>query len=282
MNLMKKERKKERYMVLLKNAKIFSILPNLRLQGSEQLTDYSVYHFTVREMLLYAAEGICISGLFAYVFFRSWIAFILLLPIAVVFMKRKQIQCCKKRKQAIALQFKELMGSIIAGLHAGYSIENAFINGYKDMSLLFGKQSLIVKELAHIIRNLRNNRNIEELLYEFGKRSQVDDIRDFSEIFRIAKRSGGDLTGMIQQTSQIISEKIEVGCRIDTIISSKRMEQSIMNMVPFGIILYIDFSSPGFFDILYHNFTGNIIMTVMTVLYFVSFFLAEKITDISV
>lgn len=40
--------------------------------------------------------------------------------------------------------------------------------------------------------------------------TDLDDIKYFAEIFRYAKRSGGDVIGIIKQTSHIIHEKAEV------------------------------------------------------------------------
>ena len=126
-------------------------------------------------------------------------------------------------------------------------------------------------------RELRNNRNLEDLLSEFAVRTQVADIRDFAQVFHIAKRSGGNLPGILKNTADIISDKIEVKREITTMISAKRLEQSIMNVVPFAIILYINFTSPGFFDPLYHNFLGIVIMSVLLAVYMAALFLADRI-----
>lgn len=260
---------------------LFTLL-NLREQESNRLTNYDNYYFSIKEILLYLIEGIGLVALLAYVFYRSYIAVFILSPVIVLLFKKKKTECREKRKLSLSIQFRELMSSLIAGLHAGYSVENAFLNSYQDMVLLFGKKSMIARELGYIAKSLKNNRNIEELLDNLGERSNIDDIRDFAEIFRIAKRSGGDLPAMIQQTADVISDKMEVRRRITTLISSKKLEQSIMNMVPFGIILYIDASSPGFFDSLYHNITGIMIMTVLMVIYFVAYVLSEKIMNIKI
>ena len=246
------------------------------------MTDYDIYKFSLKETVLYVCEGLLICALFAYVFFRSYIAFIFMLPVIFLVLKKKNKECKDKRKQALSLQFRELMNSVIASLQAGYSIENAFVNSYRDMLLLFGKGSLITRELAYINNSIRNNKNIEELLEDLGQRSHIDDIRDFAEIFKIAKRSGGELPVIIKRTADIIADKMEVKRKISTIISSKKTEQSIMNIVPFGIVLYIDASSPGFFDSLYHNVPGILIMTVVMIVYLTAYFLAEKIIDIKI
>ena len=49
----------------------------------------------------------------------------------------------------------------------------------------------------------------------------------FAEVFRYAKRSGGDLMAVIKNTAQIIQQKEEVMSEVDTIISGKKMEQRV-------------------------------------------------------
>ena len=75
---------------------------------------------------------------------------------------------------------------------------------------------------------------------------------------------------------------MEIDREIEVLISAKRMEQQIMNLVPFAIIIYISFTAPGFFDVLYHNVLGVSIMTICLLVYFVAYRLSAKIVDISV
>lgn len=178
------------------------------------------------------------------------------------------------------LQFREMMQAVIAGLQAGYSIENSFVHAYEDMRLLYGAGAMISRELKTIARKLKNNQNIEDALDDLAKRAQIQDITDFAEVFRIAKRSGGDLPGILRNTADLIGDRIEVQREIATQISSKKMEQGIMDLVPFGIILYIDATSPGFFDPLYHSVFGVAVMSGMLAVYIGAYLLAEKILDI--
>ncbi len=97
-----------------------------------------------------------------------------------------------------------------------------------------------------------------------------------------AKRSGGDLIRIIRDTTEVINEKLEVKREISTIISAKKLEQSIMNMVPVGIVLYMRLTSGGMFDKLYGNAVGIIVMTVCLLIYFAAKMLADQIVDIQV
>ena len=186
----------------------------------------------------------------------------------------------KKRKKETAVQFKDTILSVSANQKAGYSIENAFHQAYEDMELLYGKESMICKELYIIVAGLKNNVPIESLLYDFGKRSGVEDIIEFSQVFAVAKRSGGNLTEIIERSASVIEDKIETEKEIEVVISARQMEQRIMNVVPFGILLYISAASKGFFDVLYKNAAGVVIMSVCMVIYVGAVFLSGKITDI--
>ena len=57
-------------------------------------------------------------------------------------------------------------------------------------------------------------------------------------------------------------------------------EQKVMMLIPFLLYGYMQVSSKGFFDGLYHNPAGIAIMTVCLGLYLASCVLAEKIMDI--
>ncbi len=235
----------------------------------------------IREIIKYGLQGAGIAALVSYVFYRSVIIFLLLLiPALVLVLRQKKKELLRKRKEELNLQFREMMHAVIAGLQAGYSIENAFIHAYQDISLLYGRQSMMAKELYHLTVEVRNNRNIEDILSDFATRCQITDIRDFAEVFHIAKRSGGNLVGILKNTADIIGDKIEVRREIVTMISAKRLEQGIMNVVPFAIILYIDMSSPGFFDGMYHNLVGIVIMTVLLAVYIAAYLIADKIIRI--
>lgn len=251
-------------------------------KSSKQQGSYDTYQFTVKEYLWYGIQGIGILATISYVFYRSVWAFLLFLPGLYFFYQYKRKQLLKKQKEKISLEFREMMQTVITGLQAGYSIENAFIRSYQEMVMLYGDQSGITKELFYITKALRNNQNLETLLVDLANRTHNEDIQDFSEVFVIAKRSGGDMIGILKNTVNIISDKMEVKREILTLISAKQFEQSIMNVIPFLIILYVDMTSPGFFDGLYHNPVGVIIMTILLGVYLFAYLLAKKIIDIRV
>ncbi|MCR4585660.1 MAG: type II secretion system F family protein [Lachnospiraceae bacterium] len=242
--------------------------------------DYNETRPKGSELCISVISWLMQDAIISYVFYRSVLAFVLVIPGIVPWLRYKTAQYRSSRKEKLKLQFREMMLAVTAGLEAGYSVENAFIRAYPDMCLLYGSDSDMCEELKWISRDLKNNANLEELLSDLASRSHVAEIRDFADVFSIAKRSGGDLPAILRDTASLIGEKIEVRREITTLISAKKMEQTIMNIVPFGIIIYIDATSPGFFDPLYHNPFGVIMMSVMLTVYVLAYLLASKILKI--
>ena len=84
------------------------------------------------------------------------------------------------------------------------------------------------------------NRTLEELWGDFAKRSGIEEIRSFAQIFKAARRSGGQLGMIISHVSEIIGGKIQVQEEIRLMTAQKQFEQKIMNLLPLLIVLYID------------------------------------------
>lgn len=243
---------------------------------------YDSYHMTLREKCKYLGLGCLYLGVFTYFFYRDVRAFILGLPFLYFYMKGKKKELCIKRKKLLQVQFKEALVSVRGSLLAGYALENAFLEAKKDMADFYGKDSLIVKELEFMERGLENNKTIEELISDLGKRSGVEDISDFANVLVIGKRSGGNLGQMLQSTIFVVEDKLALLQEIDTLLHSRQTEQRVMRLIPFFMIAYIELTSGGYFSVLYGNPIGILIMSFCLCLYLTAQIIAKKITLIEI
>ena len=249
---------------------------------AQQELEYDGYCFSRGEALLTCMYIVFLVCFLAVLFYRSIFAVLFLSPVGYRIWKKEKHKKIQKRKKELGLQFKDCIQSVSANLRDCYSVENAFRESYSEISLLYGKDSYMATELPRRTQGLANNLSLECLLLSLGERSGVTDIREFGQIFSIAKRNGGSMTDILMRTSKVIGKKMEIDKEIQVLISAKQMEQRIMNIVPFVIILYISITSPGFFDVLYHNLMGVTVMTICLAVYFAAYELSSKIVDIRV
>ena len=233
-------------------------------------------------LMLLFLKGISIAAAVAYSFYNSFIAFFLLFPLVYVYVLRECQECLKKKKIQSGVQFADGLSSVSAALFAGYSVENAFKEAKKELELLYGKDCELASEFGIITKKIEMNKTVEDALEEFAKKSENEDIITFSEVFRFAKRSGGDLISIVKTAADNIRDKQNVKRDIEILVSAKRFEQKIMNIIPFAIILYLNLTMPDMLKPLYHNLFGICVMSAALICYMAAVFMSEKIADIEV
>lgn len=251
-------------------------------KNSNQVINYKVYKLSKSEFIFYSLEGLLLIAVISYLFYHSIIAFFILSPYLIFFLKEKQKMKREERLVQLNLEFKEGLISLSSALNAGYSIENAFRESLKDLRLIYGEDKIITKEFQYIVNQIDMNITVEYLLKSLADRSGLEDIKSFSEVFSTAKRSGGDLIMIIRTSVESISQKIDVKREIRTLMTEKEFEQKIMNFIPFVIILYVNFSSPGFLAVLYGNLLGIGVMSFCLGIYLLAFYLSKKIIHVEV
>lgn len=242
--------------------------------------NYDEYHLTAPEYFRHLGFALLIDAAFSFVFYRSLLFFFALVPLACFYPFYKKKTLIPARKRKLLLQFREALSVLSGALSAGYSIENALAESVDELALLYGRDGLIVKEFGGLSHLVSMNIPIERAMDEFADRAGIDDIRNFARVLRIAKRSGGELVSIMNHTAETISDRIQVKEEILTMTAARRFEQNIMNAVPLLIILYIDFTSPGFFTIMYASIVGRIVMTLCLAAYLFSIHLSWKILNI--
>lgn len=246
------------------------------------IMDYRTYKFTKREFVLYLTRGMVLYGVIAYLFYRNLFCVLIGMGLSVFYLEKVRTRQLEKRKWELNIQFRDGILGLTNALNAGYSIENAFQEAGRELSFLYGTEAYIVREFQYITAQLGMNCTVEEALYDFGCRSGVEDIRSFAEIFVTAKRTGGDIMGIIHRTGKNIGDKLLIKREIKTLAAAKQLEAKIMEVIPFGILIYLMVFSPGFLDPLYHNMLGTFVMTGGLLLYWGAVSLAEKIMNIEV
>ena len=152
----------------------------------------------------------------------------------------------------------------------------------RDLERLYPQETDIVREFHYMETQLKVSVPVEELLMSFGDRSGIEDIENFAAVFYIAKRTGGDMNRIIQTSSRMLGDKIDVRREIETTLAAKKAEQMIMSLMPAGIILYLKMTSPGFLEVLYGNPFGILAMSLCLGIYGLSYWLGRRIVDIEV
>lgn len=241
-----------------------------------------IYKLTFSEALLCLIKSAAVGSAACFLCYRDIRSLPLAAAITIILNIYIRKKAKEKKRQLCLYRFKDFVSSLNTTLKAGYSVENGIAAAANDMEMLYGSKDIMTSELKNIAARLRIRIRAEELFADLGERSDIDDIRLFARLLAISKRTGGNITSMLNGTVNVICGKIETRQEIDAQISEKSFEQTIMSLMPAGIIIYLSLSFPELINALYGNSFGRLMMTAALGIYAAGYFWGKRIVDIKI
>lgn len=245
--------------------------------------DYNEYDMGIAETIFYIFLGCIVLFAVGYVFYQNIIFSILLALFGLRYPKMRKKAIIKARKNKLELQFKDMLYSLSSAIGAGNSVENALSVTLHDMLQQYNDpNAFIIKELKLMTVRIEMNQPIEAVMEDFAKRSHLEDIQTFANIFEISKRTGGNIISIIRNTTQIIADKIETRTEIETMIAGQQMEQKVLIVLPIGLVFFMTKTGGGFMEPIFTTWAGRIIATVSLGIILLGTLWSKKIADIQI
>ena len=244
--------------------------------------DYRQYHLAKEEYGRVFLLSMGVSVMIAFLFYRSIFGLCCFPVLFYLFCKRERQRQKEWRSQKLLDEFVNGIRVLNTALQAGISMENAWREVQKELLVMYGESSLFLKEVKEMNHSVALNVPIEKLMLQFAYRSGLEDIISFAELFSYGKRSGGNWRRMIQDVIQHIQDKYDARKEIEVMVASKQLEQQVLNVIPLGILLFLQISSWDYMSVLYHNPLGILCMSICLLGYGGAILLSEKILQIQV
>jgi tight adherence protein B len=132
------------------------------------------------------------------------------------------------------------------------------------------------------VKRIEMNDTIEAAVSDLARRAHIEDIDNFADVFHVCKRTGGNLVEVIKNTSNIINDKIEIRQEINIMLSERKFEQRLLNVLPVLMIILISISADDYIRPVFTTIYGRIVMCAAIVLLIAAYFISKKIMDIRV
>ncbi len=258
--------------------------------------NYGVYVMNASEKLLYSLALLVIGGAVGLIFYgglfkkdgvATFMTFVSNIVVFVVvgmlavkfFLPSIADKLRKKRAEKLKTQFCDFASSLTNSLASGMNITDSLNATYIDLQSQYAPDAFIVNEVRELISGVSNNIPIEVMLEDFGIRSGIPDIVNFSTVFATCYRTGGNIKNVVRRTTDIISEKMMIASEIDTAMTSNKLQMNIMNVLPIVIVLMMRLMSSAFAES-FSSLIGVIGLTVSAGLTVAAYKLGKRITDI--
>ncbi|WP_086074449.1 type II secretion system F family protein [Paenibacillus camerounensis] len=245
-----------------------------------QLPDYTVYALSPRlKISAVLAGGLLMFGI-GYLFYHQLLISLLLVPGAAYAPGLLRNYLRDRRRAALNLQFKQTLFSLSSSLSAGRSVENAFREAVADLQMLDPEgNSDMLSELTIICTRMEYNQPIEEALHDFSRRSGMEDVERFADVFTVCKRTGGDLVEVVRRTSSIIGEKLDIQQDIAVSIAQKKFEAKALLAAPLLMVLFMSLTASDYMQPMYTG-AGMAISTLSLAGLYLCYRWTSKIMDI--
>lgn len=261
--------------------------------------NYRVYNMKLFEKILYFLLAFVVGATVGYMFYggigkdefnqptRLTMILNIVIPTFVgivagkIFIPIRTKVLIEKQQKEINHQFRDMLDSLTTSLGAGKNVNDSFISVYSDLKIQYDSDAFILKELEVIIAGIHNNVAIEDVLDDFGNRSDNVDIKSFANVFRISYRKGGNIKDIIRNTQEILSDKMNIAEDIETIVASNKTEQNIMVVMPIILVGAIKLMSPEFAS----NFVspaGLVSTTIGLITFVIAYFVGKQILNIKI
>lgn len=245
--------------------------------------DYHIYEMGRGERTRYIVLAALALFAVSFVFFQSLTLSFLFSLGCFFYPKYKVKDLVRKRKSELNNQFKDALYALSSALGAGRSMEMAFKSALSDLRIIYpDEKTYIIQEFQYICRRIEMNDPVEKALADFGRRSHIEDIINFADVVMICMKTGGSLVNVVKSTSGAISDKIEIEQEIDMILSGKKYEQKLLNIMPLVFIGLINLGGSGYTDPLYKSATGYLLMALSMGILVAAYFISRRIMDIKV
>ena len=263
---------------------------------NNKVINYKVFNLSFTQKILYAVPIFVIGGVVGLVFYANLFmkdgipttathisnlfffcgvgfgAIKMFFPILIDSKK-------KKRQEMLRKQFREMLASLSSSFSAGVNVVKAIGAAKNDMISQFGENSYIAVEMREIEAQMDNGISVYDALKEFSKRSGVEDIEDFANVFEICYLKGGNMQKVVRNTYDLIGDKIAINEEIETKLTSNKMQQKIMSVVPIVMIGFLRMTSSSFAE----NFAtpkGVLSITIAVAMFIGAYVYGNKIVNI--
>ncbi len=226
--------------------------------------------------------GVVAGFIILYTFYQVFIVAIIggvLVGVVNIFVSSQR--AIKKRLLKLRLQFFDLLEAMLVAMRAGNPPIKALESARNDLSLIYSDDSDIMRELDIIIRSFHHSIPLSELFNNFANRSGLEDVYSFASVYATIEGKSSRADEIIKDTQEIIMDKMQIEMEIETLMTAAKSEVTIMLFMPLIILQIINHMGAGFMDVIYTTASGRLIATFGLIMFFVSYYLAKKFSDIN-
>ena len=189
-----------------------------------------------------------------------------------LWLKRKQ----KKRLRLFETQLPDAVDMLVSAMKAGYSFQAAAQFIGDEMADPAGP------EFARFYDEQRLGIDVRQALLNLQGRLDSQDLKMFVTAVLIQRETGGNLSDVLQNLSDLIRERIAMRGHIETLIAEPRMSARFLALLPVVVALILAVVSPAFLTPMYQSGGGRLALVIAGLGVVTGYAIMMKIADVDI
>ena len=242
-------------------------------------------------VLAFLAGGVCSQVFYGGLFrqdgentmmtYISAVIFIVLVGAAAVkvYLPMRAQQLCRKRQHTLSVQFRDMLESLTTSLAAGDTVHQAFEAAYGDLCLQYGEGADLSREIQQVLLAPKSGLTIEVMLQDFARRSGLEDIESFANVFTVCYSTGGNMKDVMRRTHDVITDKMAIADEIRTKLSANKLELNVITLAPIFLMLLLRTTNQSFAE-KFATAGGVVCITIAIAIFVAAYRMGQKIVEI--
>lgn len=185
-------------------------------------------------------------------------------------------KAAEKRVSRIEAQVEPWTNAVANALKASPSLGEAICS---TTTLVPNPMS---QELDVLVREYELGTPLDDALENLSERIQSRTLAGTVLALKIARRSGGNLTEMLESAAASLREFARLDGVVRTKTAEGKAQAFVIGLIPAPMVLGIRATDPRFFEPLFHSFLGQLIVAGAAALWVMAIVAARKILDVDV
>ena len=175
---------------------------------------------------------------------------------------------------AFANELPDILTIIASSLKSGLSFSQAMASVAQESQ---GEVSL---QFRRVLAEVQMGRNLTDALQDIADRMDSQDFRWTISALEIQRDVGGNLSEILATTADTIRGRAEIRNEIKALSAEGRLSAYVLVALPLVMLLYLRFTRPDSFKLLFSTTPGLVMMTVVLILMSIGWLWVQKVVKI--
>ena len=179
----------------------------------------------------------------------------------------------KKRMKAFLNDFPNALDVITRSLRSGLPLNDSL------RLLANDAPSPVKEEFRRIVEAQQMGLTIPEAVAKMPENMPCAETNFFAIVIQIQSQAGGNLSEALGNLSRVLRDRKKMAVKVQAMSQGAKASAAIIGSLPFFVATVISVMNPGYINLLFTTFPGNVLLVISVVMYSLGIFVMKTMIN---